>query len=63
MSEELAVRVQGLVQALPLTALDDALRAVALEGAGLAEVGHELLILAAWGLVTAALGLRWFRWT
>lgn len=55
--------LQPLVQALPLTALNDALRGVALEGAGLAEVGHELSILTAWGVLTLALGLRWFRWT
>lgn len=55
--------LQPFVQALPLTALNDALRAVQNEGLGLADMGHELLILAAWSLVTLGVGLRLFRWT
>ncbi len=54
--------VQPLVQALPLTQLNDALRAVMLEGASLSAVGWRLAALAAWGVVTFALALRWFRW-
>ena len=41
--------VQPFVQALPLTALNDALRAVMLEGAGLAALLPELALLAALG--------------
>jgi ABC-type multidrug transport system permease subunit len=54
--------VQPLVQALPLTALNDALRAVMLEGSGLTAIGPELLLLAAWGLVSFLVALRLFRW-
>ncbi len=54
---------QPLIQALPLTALIDALRSVVLEGAGLAAVSRELAILAAWGLGGFAVALRFFRWT
>ena len=54
--------MQPAIQALPLTALSDALRAVMLEGAGLPEVGHELALLAAWGLVSFGVALRIFRW-
>jgi ABC-2 type transport system permease protein len=54
--------VQPIVQALPLTQLNDALRAVMLEGAGVADVSRHLLILAGWALVTFVLALRWFRW-
>jgi ABC-type multidrug transport system permease subunit len=55
--------VQPLIQALPLTALIDALRSVVLEGAGLAAVSRELAILAGWGLGGFAIALRFFRWT
>jgi hypothetical protein len=47
---------------LPLTALNDALRAVILEGATLAEVGGELIRLAVWAVVTFLVALKLFRW-
>jgi ABC-type multidrug transport system permease subunit len=50
------------LRALPLTALVDALRRIALEGAGLAQVGGELAVLAVY-LVAAAIGARaLFKW-
>jgi ABC-2 type transport system permease protein len=55
--------VQPLLRALPLTALNDALRAVTLEGASLVSQSPQLLLVAAWGAVTFALGLRLFRWS
>ena len=55
--------VQPLIQVLPLTALNDGLRAVILEGAPLAQVTPDLLILTAWGTVTFAIALKIFRWT
>lgn len=54
--------VQPVVRALPLTALNDALRAIMLDGAGLGAIGTELAVLFTWGLVTFALALRLFRW-
>jgi ABC-2 type transport system permease protein len=51
-----------LIRALPLTALNDALRAVINDGAPLAATGHELLVMAAWGAVSFALALKLFRW-
>ena len=54
--------VQPFVQALPLTALVDALRAVVLEGAPLRAIGGELAILAVWGVVPFAIALKVFRW-
>ena len=56
--------VQPFVQALPLTAMVDALRAVILEGAPLAsrQVMTELGILAVWGIVPFVIALRIFRW-
>jgi ABC-type multidrug transport system permease subunit len=55
---------QPFVQALPLTALVDALRAVILEGAALTsrEVGNELAILTFWGGVPFVIALKIFRW-
>jgi ABC-type multidrug transport system permease subunit len=52
-----------LIKALPLTALNDALRATILEGASLAAQGTRLLVLLLWGGVSYLLALRWFRWT
>ena len=54
--------LQPLIQALPLTALNDALRAVVLEGAPLASQVTRLLVLAFWGALSFAVGLRLFRW-
>lgn len=54
--------IQPLVQALPLTAINDALRGVILEGHGLLAVGGELLILGAWGTFGFLLSLKLFRW-
>ena len=55
--------VQPLLRALPLTALNEALRAVTLEGASLWSQGPHLLLLAAWGIVCFGVGLRLFRWS
>jgi ABC-2 type transport system permease protein len=54
--------MQPLVNALPLTALNDSLRAVIVDGAGLVSLGGPLLVLAVWGVVSFVLGLRLFRW-
>jgi ABC-type polysaccharide/polyol phosphate export permease len=54
--------MQPLIQALPLTALNDALRGVINEGASLAALRGEVAILIAWGVLPFALALRLFRW-
>ena len=54
--------LQPYIQALPLTALNDALRAVILEGATVTAARGELLVLAAWTMVAFATALKWFRW-
>lgn len=51
-----------LIRALPLTALNDGLRAVINQGAGLPETALPLFCLAAWGAVSFAVALRVFRW-
>ena len=53
---------QPVLQALPLTALNDALRAVMLEGASLASQAGELAILVGWGAVCFLVALKIFRW-
>lgn len=54
--------IQPLIRLLPLTALNDALRAVYNEGAGLAGVAGELALVGAWGLAAFLVALRLFRW-
>jgi ABC-type multidrug transport system permease subunit len=53
---------QPYLRALPLTALNDALRAVMIDGASLASVADKVGICAAWGVVCFALALRLFKW-
>ncbi|MGH7752040.1 MAG: ABC transporter permease, partial [Gemmatimonadales bacterium] len=54
--------MQPVIQALPLTALNDALRAVILDGASLASQGGELAIAGAWGLAAFGAALWLFKW-
>ena len=54
--------VQPFVQALPLTAVNDALRLTMLQGAGWGPVLPELAIIVAWMLATVAIALSIFRW-
>ena len=52
-----------VIKALPLTALNDALRAAILEGAPLTHQTARLGVLGLWGVLSYLLALRWFRWT
>jgi ABC-2 type transport system permease protein len=54
--------VQPLIKALPLTAVNDALRATMLRGAGLSQLVPELAVIAAWLVMSFALAVRLFRW-
>jgi ABC-2 type transport system permease protein len=54
--------IQPFIRALPLTALNDALRAVILEGATVAEVSGELALLGGWAAVPFGAALAIFRW-
>jgi ABC-2 type transport system permease protein len=54
--------LQPFIQALPLTAVNDALRASMIEGAGWQRLGPELGIIAAWLVASFALAVRLFRW-
>ena len=54
--------VQPVIAALPLTALNDALRATMLQGATVATIAPQALVLAAWLLVCFPVALKLFRW-
>jgi ABC-type multidrug transport system permease subunit len=47
---------------LPLTYLADALRGIAIDGAGLFEVWPSFLGLALWGIIAVVVAVRLFRW-
>ena len=55
--------LQPVIRALPLTTLNEALRAIINDGSGLASVLPQLVNLTLWGVVSFALALRLFRWT
>lgn len=61
-SERFPKATQPFIQALPLTALNNALRGIMLEGKSLAAIAGEMAIMAAWGLVSFAVALKIFRW-
>ena len=61
-SSHFPAAMQPLVKALPLTAVNDALRANLLEGASLAGVLPELAIILVWTVGCFALAFRLFRW-
>ena len=54
--------IQPLVQLLPLTAINDALRAVMIDGASLLAVGGDLAVAAGWALASFIAALVLFRW-
>jgi ABC-type multidrug transport system permease subunit len=61
-TERFPAAIQPLVHALPLTALNDALRGVMLDGSGPGALLPELALLAAWGAVSFVLAVKLFRW-
>lgn len=54
--------LQPVIRVLPLTALNDALRSVMIDGASLAAVAGKLAGCAAWGVASFVLALRLFKW-
>jgi ABC-type polysaccharide/polyol phosphate export permease len=53
---------QTLIKLLPLTALNDALRAVMLEGRSLVSIWFELAVMSGCTVVTFVVALFIFRW-
>ncbi len=62
-TERFPAALQPFIQALPLTAANDALRAIMLEGRPLAALGGELAVIAVWGLASFVGAVKLFRWT
>lgn len=54
--------IQPVIRLLPLTALNDALREIMIEGASLPAVGAKLGIVGVWGLAAFVLAVRVFKW-
>lgn len=54
--------VKPFIRALPLTALNDAVRAVMNDGAGAGEVLPQIINLTVWTVVSGFVGLKIFRW-
>jgi ABC-type multidrug transport system permease subunit len=50
------------IRALPLTALNDALRGVMNDGMTAIDLAPQLLTLTAWAIVSSVIGLKIFRW-
>lgn len=61
-SERFPAALQPFIQALPLTVLINALRAVMLDGATLWSQSFGVLVLLGWALCTFTLALKVFRW-
>jgi ABC-type polysaccharide/polyol phosphate export permease len=54
--------MQPVIHALPLTALNDALRAIYNEGSSLLALGGEIAVLLAWTIVSFGIALKLYRW-
>lgn len=52
-----------VIRALPLTYLNDALRQIINNGANLAGISSDLMVLAAWAVAALLLSTRAFRWS
>ena len=61
-SQNFPAVAQPVIQALPLTATINALRATMLQGAGWDAVAWPMVIVAGWGLASFVVALRVFRW-
>jgi ABC-type multidrug transport system permease subunit len=61
-SENFPRAVQPFIKALPLTAINDGLRATMLRGDGWAAVTPQIMVLVVWAIVCGWLALKLFRW-
>lgn len=60
--ERFPAAVHPIIRALPLTAFNDAMRAVVNEGASPWSTWPEVLVLLAWGALGFFIALRFFKW-
>jgi len=61
--ERFPAAVIPFIKLLPLTALNDALRAIILEGSSLSSQAAPLLVICFWGAVSFFFAVRFFRWS
>jgi ABC-type polysaccharide/polyol phosphate export permease len=61
-SENFPRVIQPVIKALPLTAVNDALRASMLRGIELPGLWPQLAVMIAWMVICFAVALRIFRW-
>jgi ABC-type polysaccharide/polyol phosphate export permease len=61
-SERFPEEVQPLINLLPLTALNQLLRGIILEGQSLLPLWPQVAILTAYGVLTFTIALKIFRW-
>jgi ABC-2 type transport system permease protein len=54
--------LRGITQYMPLTYVNEALRGVMNEGAGLADLGPQLLGMGVWAVITFVIAVRLFKW-
>ena len=54
--------LQTVTQFMPLTYVNEALRGVMNEGAGLADLGPQLLGMGVWAVITFVIAVRLFKW-
>jgi ABC-type polysaccharide/polyol phosphate export permease len=51
-----------ILRLLPLTGLNDALRAIMLDGESILQQGPEIAVMAVWSVLTFLVALKIFRW-
>jgi ABC-type polysaccharide/polyol phosphate export permease len=61
-SDKFPAAMQPFIQALPLTAMVNSLRATMIDGASLAASASSIAIISAWGVLAFAGALAIFRW-
>jgi len=54
--------LQNITDYLPLTPVIDGLRLIIVEGKHLVDLGPQLLLIAAWGIIIYAIAFRVFKW-
>ncbi len=54
--------IQPVIRYMPLTALNDALRATMIDGASLSDVAPKIVMVSVWGVVSFVLAVRFFKW-